>query len=76
MKGVEEMMAGAELVKLASKQPEAVQLNIKVKERKKEEWILKSFFPFQELLDQGATESEVLKLLKDAMQQKKEGVKI
>lgn len=68
------MMAGAELVKLASKQPEAVQRNIKVKE--KEEWILKSFFSFQELLDQGATESEVLKLLKDAMQQKKEGVKI
>jgi hypothetical protein len=52
--GVEEMIAGTELVKLSSQQPLVVQENI------------------QELLKQGATESEVLKLLKDALQNAKE----
>lgn len=43
VKGVEEMMAGAELVKLASKQPEVVQKNIKV-------WMLLPIFFFSYFL--------------------------
>lgn len=49
VKGVDEMLAGVELVKLSSKLPASVQENI------------------QELLNQGATEAEVLKLLKDTL---------